>query len=110
MDAYMKLAAKKDRLSKVRRAQALVLSSDSALTRAAVAVLALPLLHKGMQDFIPPEELAKLAAKSGDKASAEALEKKNAIGGQTTFFCGIGIVFQGCSGAQALSPQTPLEL
>lgn len=33
-----------------------------------------------MQDFIPPEELAKLAAKSGDKASAEALEKQNAIG------------------------------
>jgi len=32
------------------------------------------------QDFIPPEELAKLAAKSGDKAAAEALEKKNAIG------------------------------
>jgi len=33
-----------------------------------------------LQDFIPPEELAKLAAKSGDKAAAEALEKKNAIG------------------------------
>ena len=36
--------------------------------------------YKSLQDFIPPEELAKLAAKSGDKASAEALEKQNAIG------------------------------
>lgn len=39
-----------------------------------------PTVFHTPQDFIPAEELAKLAAKSGDKAAAEALEKKNAIG------------------------------
>jgi hypothetical protein len=32
------------------------------------------------QDFIPPEELAKLMSKAGDKAAAEAVEAKTAIG------------------------------
>jgi hypothetical protein len=34
-----------------------------------------------LQDFIPPEELAKLRSKAGDKAAAEAIESKTAIGG-----------------------------
>jgi len=92
MDAYMKLAAKKDRLSKLNeeeleeerrkaRPESAMLNETSFDRRRVTAVYK----QDGgrghhMQDFIPPEELAKLAAKSGDKASAEALEKKNAIG------------------------------
>ncbi|KAL6749909.1 hypothetical protein V8C86DRAFT_3020239 [Haematococcus lacustris] len=91
MEAFMKLAAKKDKLAKLdedeleeRRRKARpesVLLNETAYDRRRVTAVFRDDGRKGhhMQDFIPPEELAKVLAKSGDTAAAQAVEAKTVI-------------------------------
>lgn len=84
MDAYMQLAAKKDKPQPEDEDRSQPLLNDNAFERRKVVAVFKDDGSRGhhMQDFIPPEELARFMAKAGDQAAAaaaEAMQHKNAL-------------------------------
>jgi splicing factor 4 len=84
MNAYMKLAAKRDKPEEEEPDRSQPLLNDTVFERRKVVAVYKDDGSRGhhMQDFIPPEELAKFMSKCGDEAAAlaaKSMQERHAL-------------------------------